>query len=66
MSPHSMVLMGGPIDTRVNPTEVNKLAEERGTDWFRRNVITKVPFPTSGRSCATSIRASCSCTASSA
>ena len=25
--PHSMVLMGGPIDTRVNPTAVNKLAE---------------------------------------
>ncbi len=24
--PHSMVLMGGPIDTRINPTEVNKLA----------------------------------------
>ena len=46
--PHSMVLMGGPIDTRVNPTEVNKLAERRGIDWFRRNVITKVPFPNPG------------------
>ena len=46
--PHSMVLMGGPIDTRVNPTSVNKLAEARGTDWFRRNVITKVPFPHPG------------------
>jgi poly(3-hydroxybutyrate) depolymerase len=46
--PHSMVLMGGPIDTRVNPTGVNRLAEERGTDWFRRNVITKVPFPHPG------------------
>src|SRR6478736_4986342 len=46
--PHSMVLMGGPIDTRVNPTAVNKLAEERGSDWFRRNVITKVPFPNPG------------------
>ena len=43
-APLSMVLMGGPIDTRVNPTVVNKLAEQRGTDWFRRNVITKV-FP---------------------
>ncbi len=43
--PHSMVLMGGPIDTRVNPTEVNILAERRGVEWFRRNVITKVPFP---------------------
>ena len=46
--PHSMTLMGGPIDTRVNPTAVNKLAEERGIDWFRRNVITKVPFPNPG------------------
>jgi poly(3-hydroxybutyrate) depolymerase len=46
--PHSMVLMGGPIDTRVNPTVVNTLAERRGTDWFRRNVITKVPFPNPG------------------
>jgi poly(3-hydroxybutyrate) depolymerase len=46
--PHSMVLMGGPIDTRVNPTAVNKLAEQRGGDWFRRNVITKVPFPNPG------------------
>jgi poly(3-hydroxybutyrate) depolymerase len=46
--PHSMVLMGGPIDTRENPTGVNKLAETRGIDWFRRNVITKVPFPNPG------------------
>jgi poly(3-hydroxybutyrate) depolymerase len=46
--PDSMVLMGGPIDTRRNPTAVNKLAEQRGTDWFRRNVITKVPFPNPG------------------
>ncbi|HEY6258668.1 MAG TPA: polyhydroxyalkanoate depolymerase [Xanthobacteraceae bacterium] len=46
--PHSMVLMGGPVDTRVNPTSVNTLAETRGTDWFRRNVITKVPFPNPG------------------
>jgi poly(3-hydroxybutyrate) depolymerase len=46
--PNSMVLMGGPIDTRVNPTEVNTLAERRGVDWFRRNVITKVPFPNPG------------------
>ncbi len=47
-APLSMTLMGGPIDTRSNPTGVNKLAQERGTDWFRRNVITKVPFPQPG------------------
>jgi poly(3-hydroxybutyrate) depolymerase len=46
--PYSMVLMGGPIDTRINPTVVNKLAERRGIDWFRRNVITKVPLPNPG------------------
>jgi poly(3-hydroxybutyrate) depolymerase len=47
-APRSIILMGGPIDTRSNPTAVNILAEQRGVDWFRRNVITKVPFPHPG------------------
>jgi poly(3-hydroxybutyrate) depolymerase len=46
--PKSMILMGGPIDTRRNPTVVNTLAVKRGVDWFRRNVIVKVPFPHEG------------------
>jgi poly(3-hydroxybutyrate) depolymerase len=46
--PVSMTLMGGPIDTRRNPTAVNNLAAERGIDWFRSHVITKVPFPHPG------------------
>jgi poly(3-hydroxybutyrate) depolymerase len=46
--PVSMVLMGGPIDTRVNPTAVNDLAARRGTEWFQRHVITRVPFPNPG------------------
>jgi poly(3-hydroxybutyrate) depolymerase len=46
--PLSMTLMGGPIDTRRNPTAVNNLAAERGIDWFRSHVITKVPFPHPG------------------
>ena len=46
--PASMTLMGGPIDTRRNPTAVNKLAQDKGIDWFKANVITKVPFPNSG------------------
>lgn len=46
--PLSMVLMGGPIDTRISPNAVNELAESRGLDWFRRHVITKVPFPHPG------------------
>ncbi len=47
-APASVILMGGPIDTRINPTAVNVLAAERGTDWFRDNVIMKVPFPHPG------------------
>ena len=47
-APRSMTLMGGPIDTRRNPTAVNKLAQEKGLDWFRDNVITAVPFPSPG------------------
>ena len=46
--PITMTLMGGPIDTRVNPTAVNMLAQKRGINWFRHNVITKVPFPNPG------------------
>jgi poly(3-hydroxybutyrate) depolymerase len=46
--PRSMVLMGGPIDTRINPNDVNKLAERRGLHWFQNHVITKVPFPHPG------------------
>ncbi len=46
--PISMVLAGGPIDTRIAPTEVNKLAQNKGTDWFRSNVITTVPWPSQG------------------
>jgi poly(3-hydroxybutyrate) depolymerase len=46
--PETMTLMGGPVDTRVSPTAVNRVAEKRGIDWFRRNVITKVPFPNPG------------------
>ena len=47
-APASMTLMGGPIDTRRNPTAVNLLAEERGTEWFRDNVIMQVPWPAPG------------------
>jgi poly(3-hydroxybutyrate) depolymerase len=48
LAPLTMTLMGGPIDTREHPTAVNALAEERGIDWFRSHVITKVPFPHPG------------------
>jgi poly(3-hydroxybutyrate) depolymerase len=41
--PRSMTMMGGPIDTRRNPTQVNALAKRKPLDWFRNNVIFKVP-----------------------
>ena len=46
--PATMTLMGGPIDTRVNPTAVNTLANNHDLDWFRQNAIMKVPFPHPG------------------
>ncbi|MDY8108432.1 polyhydroxyalkanoate depolymerase [Fulvimarina sp. 2208YS6-2-32] len=46
--PATMTLMGGPLDTRINPTAVNRLAQEKGIDWFRDNVIMQVPFPQPG------------------
>ena len=46
--PRSLTLAGGPIDTRINPTAVNALAERKGSEWFERNVITTVPWPLGG------------------
>jgi poly(3-hydroxybutyrate) depolymerase len=46
--PATMTLMGGPIDTRRNPTAVNVLAAEKGIDWFRDNVIMQAPWPEPG------------------
>ena len=42
--PSSMTLMAGPIDTRVNPTKVNKLATSKPMSWFERNLIARVPW----------------------
>jgi polyhydroxyalkanoate depolymerase len=42
--PHSMTLMAGPIDTRVNPTKVNELAKSKPMSWFEKNLIARVPF----------------------
>jgi polyhydroxyalkanoate depolymerase len=42
--PRSITLMAGPIDTRVNPTQVNELAMSKPLRWFERNVITTVPL----------------------
>ena len=49
--PHSMTLMAGPVDTRVNPTKVNALATGKPIRWFENNLISRVPsrYPGGGR-----------------
>lgn len=48
MAPSTMTLMGGPIDTRRNPTAVNLLAQKKSIDWFREKVIMRAPWPVPG------------------
>jgi polyhydroxyalkanoate depolymerase len=48
--PRSMTLMAGPIDARVNPTKVNRLANSRPIDWFEQNLIATVPSRYAGAS----------------
>jgi polyhydroxyalkanoate depolymerase len=43
-TPRTLTLMAGPIDVRVNPTEVNRLASERPIGWFERHMISVVPW----------------------
>ena len=49
--PRSMVMMGGPIDPRRSPTQVNRLATTRPFDWFEEKLIHTVPtnYPGAGR-----------------
>jgi polyhydroxyalkanoate depolymerase len=42
--PDSMTLVAGPVDTRVNPTAVNRLATERPLRWFEQSLIARVPW----------------------
>ena len=46
--PRSLTLMAGPVDCRVNPTEVNKLATSKPIEWFEKNLISHVPLPHAG------------------
>ena len=46
--PTTMTLMGGPIDTRINPTTPNDLAQNHTLEWFERTVIQRVPAPSPG------------------
>jgi polyhydroxyalkanoate depolymerase len=50
-TPRSITLMAGPVDTSINPTEVNRLANKHPIQWFEKNLIATVPrrFPGAGR-----------------
>lgn len=43
VAPRSMIMMGGPIDTRKSPTSVNNLATEKPLSWFETHMIYTVP-----------------------
>ena len=49
--PRTLTMMGGPVDTREAPTEVNTVATQRPFEWFQGNVIATVPYlyPGNGR-----------------
>lgn len=47
-TPRSLTLMAGPVDCRVNPTEVNRLATSKPIEWFEKNLISHVPLPHKG------------------
>lgn len=41
--PRSMIVMGGPVDTRAAPTQVTRFALSRPLSWFRNSLIAQVP-----------------------
>jgi len=43
LEPASLTLMAGPVDARIHPTRVNRLATSKPIGWFERNLITEVP-----------------------
>jgi poly(3-hydroxybutyrate) depolymerase len=49
--PKSMIMMGGPIDTRKHPSQVNEFATDHSHEWFKKNLIATVPsnYEGSGR-----------------
>jgi poly(3-hydroxybutyrate) depolymerase len=48
LAPATITLIGGPIDTREAPTEVNTFAKRHSLDWFANNVIHRVPLGSIG------------------
>jgi poly(3-hydroxybutyrate) depolymerase len=47
-TPASLTLMAGPIDCRISPTAVNKLATTKPIEWFEKNLISSVPWRHAG------------------
>ena len=42
-TPRTLTLIGGPIDARVSPTQVNKLATDHPITWFEHALTYRVP-----------------------
>jgi poly(3-hydroxybutyrate) depolymerase len=47
-TPASLTLMAGPIDCRIEPTAVNRLATAKSISWFERHLISLVPWRHAG------------------
>jgi len=47
--PRSMTLMAGPVDTRIQPTRIDRMAMNTPLEWFEHHVIDVVPWHFSGR-----------------
>lgn len=50
-APKSLTIIAGPIDTSINPNELNKYANSKDLNWFEKNVVMTVPnrYPGAGR-----------------
>src|SRR5258705_6070073 len=46
--PATLILMAGPIDTRIQPTKVNQLAKSKPLKWFEENLTNYVPVQCEG------------------
>jgi poly(3-hydroxybutyrate) depolymerase len=49
--PRTLIMMGGPIDTRRSPTSINDLATTKSLQWFKTHLLYDVPsnYPGRGR-----------------
>lgn len=51
IKPKSMILMGGPVDARINPTKINTMAKNYSLESYEQFIISTVPayYPGAGR-----------------